>query len=143
MRYMHICYVLLHTAFCDLVYIIKYLFFPQMQGVRVELCANSRVGLLSDITRVLRENGLAVVRADIATQGEKSVNAFYVKDISGSRVDLNSIKSMKREMGAIDLAVMDDKTNSRPPSAQRPRFSIGGILKSQIERLSHSFVAIK
>lgn len=109
----------------------------------MELCAYSRVGLLSDITRVLRENGLAVVRADIETQGEKSVNAFYVRDISGSHVDLDFIKSMKREMGAIDLAVRDDKTNARPPSAQRPAFSIGGILKSQIERISHSFVAIK
>ncbi|KAL8496952.1 hypothetical protein ACS0TY_020583 [Phlomoides rotata] len=110
------------------------------EGVRVELCAYSRVGLLSDITRVLRENGLAVVRADIATQGEKSVNAFYVRDISGNHVDLNFIKSMKREMGAIDLAVMDETTNSEP--AGRPKFSIGEIFKSRIERLSHSFIAI-
>lgn len=111
------------------------------EGVRVELCAYSRVGLLSDITRVLRENGLAVVRADIATQGEKSVNAFYVRDISGNHVDLNFIKSMKTEMGAIDLAVMEETTNS--PSPRRPNFSIGDILKSQIQRLSHTFVAIR
>ncbi|KAL0394286.1 UNVERIFIED_CONTAM: ACT domain-containing protein ACR2 [Sesamum latifolium] len=73
------------------------------KGVRLELCAYNRVGLLSDITRVLRENGLAVLRADVATQGEKSVNAFYVRDISGNNVDLDFIKSMKREMGEIDL----------------------------------------
>ncbi|XP_057799979.1 ACT domain-containing protein ACR2 [Salvia miltiorrhiza] len=104
------------------------------EGVRVELCAYSRVGLLSDITRVLRENGLAVVRADIATQGEKSVNAFYVRDTSGNHVDLEFIKSMKREMGtSIDLEVMDD--DRRPPSSpERPKFSIGEIF----ERLSHA-----
>lgn len=117
-----------------------------MQGVRVELCAYSRVGLLSDITRVLRENGLAVVRADIATQGEKSMSAFYVRDIAGNHVDLNFIKSMKTQMGAIDLAVMEENTNSRPPppssSTERPKFSIGEMLKSHIERFSHSFVTI-
>lgn len=108
----------------------------------MELCAYSRVGLLSDITRVLRENGLAVVRADIATQGEKSVNAFYVRDISGKHVDLEFIKAMKREMGAIDLAVMDDDRtspsaraqSSSSSSPQRPKFSIGDIF----ERLSHA-----
>lgn len=99
----------------------------------MELCAYSRVGLLSHITRVLRENGLAVVRADIATQGEKSVNAFYVRDISGNHVDLEFIKSMKREMGAIDLAVMDDD-KAIPRPTQRPKFSIGDIF----ERLSRA-----
>ncbi|XP_042038566.1 ACT domain-containing protein ACR2 isoform X1 [Salvia splendens] len=103
------------------------------EGVRVELCAYSRVGLLSHITRVLRENGLAVVRADIATQGEKSVNAFYVRDISGNHVDLEFIKSMKREMGAIDLAVMDDD-KAIPTPTQWPKFSIGDIF----ERLSRA-----
>ncbi|XP_011081540.1 ACT domain-containing protein ACR2 isoform X1 [Sesamum indicum] len=113
------------------------------EGVRLELCAYNRVGLLSDITRVLRENGLAVLRADVATRGEKSVNAFYVRDISGNNVDLDFIKSMKREMGEIDLSVMEETTNYRPTSTERPKFSIGEMLKSQIERFSHSFVAIK
>ncbi|KAK6162078.1 hypothetical protein DH2020_001919 [Rehmannia glutinosa] len=113
------------------------------QGVRLELCAYNRVGLLSDITRLLRENGLAVVRADVATKGEKSVNAFYVRDISGNNVDLDFIKSMKREMGAIDLSVMKETTNSQPASNERPKLSIGEILKFQIERLSNGFIAIK
>ncbi|KAL3497338.1 hypothetical protein ACH5RR_040070 [Cinchona calisaya] len=115
------------------------------EGVRLELCATNRVGLLSDITRVLRENGLAVVRADIATQGEKAVNAFYVRDISGNNVDMEFIESMKREMGVIDLAVKNETTIIRPNSSGnvRPRFSIGDILKSQIERLSQNFIAIR
>ncbi|XP_059658167.1 ACT domain-containing protein ACR2 [Cornus florida] len=112
------------------------------EGVRLELCANNRVGLLSDITRVLRENGLVVVRADVATRGEKAVNAFYVRDISGNDVDMEFVESMKKEMGPIDLAVKNE-TTSRPNSPERFRFSIGDILRSQIERFSHNYVAIK
>eukprot|EP00257_Ricinus_communis_P003426 XP_002515490.2 ACT domain-containing protein ACR2 isoform X1 [Ricinus communis] len=112
------------------------------EGVKVELCAENRVGLLSDITRVLRENGLTVVRADVATQGEKAVNAFYVRDISGNEVDMGFVKSMKKEMGAINLEVKKDI--SRPISRdQRARFSIGDMLKSQIGRFSHNFIQIK
>lgn len=81
-------------------------------GVRLELCANNRVGLLSDITRVLRENGLAVVRADVATRGSKAMNIFYVRDISGNDVDMEFVKSIKREMGGIDLAVMNETTTT-------------------------------
>uniref|UniRef100_A0A5B7BQ92 ACT domain-containing protein ACR n=1 Tax=Davidia involucrata TaxID=16924 RepID=A0A5B7BQ92_DAVIN len=114
------------------------------EGVRVELCANNRVGLLSDITRVLRENGLVVVRADIATHGGKAVNAFYVRDISGNDVDMEFVESVKREMGPIELAVRNEKILIRPTSPDhRSRFSIGDMLKSQIERISHNFVTIK
>ncbi|CAI9267773.1 unnamed protein product [Lactuca saligna] len=112
------------------------------EGIRLELCANNRVGLLSDITRVLRENGLVVLRADLATKMDKCVDiTFYVRDIFGNKVDMEFVKSMKREMGLIDLAVKNDKVvkpNSAP--ATKPRFSIGDIFKSQIERLSHSLV---
>ncbi|KAL7181859.1 hypothetical protein ACSBR1_040716 [Camellia fascicularis] len=115
------------------------------EGVRLELSAKQRVGLLSDITRVLRENGLAVVRADVATHGGKAVNAFYVRDISGNDVDMEFVESMRREMGPIDLAVRNEKSLMPPNTAdhQRPRFSISDILKSKIEGFSHNFVAIK
>ncbi|KAG5540875.1 hypothetical protein RHGRI_020948 [Rhododendron griersonianum] len=113
------------------------------EGVRLELCAKNRAGLLSDITRVLRENGLLVVRADIATHGAKAVNAFYVRDISGNDVDMEFIdQSMKRQIGPIDLAVKKEKS-MMPSLPDRPRFSIGDILKSQLKRFSHSFVTIK
>ncbi|KAL8205042.1 hypothetical protein R6Q57_010665 [Mikania cordata] len=105
------------------------------EGTRLELCANNRVGLLSDITRVLREKGLVVLRADLATKLDKCTVdiTFYVRDIVGNNVDMELIKSMKREMSLIDVAVKDEK----PPPAVKPRFSIGDIFKSQIERLSH------
>ncbi|XP_022941429.1 ACT domain-containing protein ACR2 isoform X1 [Cucurbita moschata] len=113
------------------------------EGVRLELCANNRVGLLSDITRVLRENGLNVVRADIATQGEKAINAFYVKDISGKDVDMEMVESMKKEIGSIVLRVKNETSPPSTPQITRSRFSFSDMLKSQIERLSHNFIAIR
>lgn len=116
-----------------------------MQGVRLELCADNRVGLLSDITRVLRENGLTVVRADVATQGEKAVNALYVRDISGNEVDMVTFaESMKKEiMGPIALQVKNETKGSPSTSPERSRLSLGDMLKSHLERLSHNFIPIK
>ncbi|KAG7556456.1 ACT domain [Arabidopsis suecica] len=126
------------------------------EGVKLEVCAENRVGLLSDITRVLRENGLTVVRADVETQGQKSLNAFYVRDISGNKIDMEFVESVKKEMRPIHLEVRnEDRTtdtvgsDETPPSAapqpqpQPQRFSLGDILRSQIERLSLNFVPTK
>ncbi|KAL9330857.1 hypothetical protein ACSQ67_000467 [Phaseolus vulgaris] len=115
----------------------------ERRGVRLELCAENRVGLLSDITRVLRENGLVVVRADVETHGEKAVNAFYVKDVSGNEVDVEYFtNSVKREMGPIlTLHVKNDTTRRKTTSPKRsPSLTFGGMLRSRIERLSHGFI---
>ncbi|KAF9613831.1 hypothetical protein IFM89_012363 [Coptis chinensis] len=111
------------------------------EGIRLELRADNRVGLLSDITRILREYGLAVVRADVATKGEKMVNAFYVRDISGNKVDMRTVESIKKEMESIALEVKTD--TARPSSPDRTRFSFSDMLRSQIERISHNFIPIK
>ncbi|XP_027333276.1 ACT domain-containing protein ACR2 [Abrus precatorius] len=112
------------------------------EGVRLELRAENRVGLLSDITRVLRENGLAVVRADVETHGEKSVNAFYVRDISGNEVDIEYFsKSVKKEMGAIvTVHVNNDTSRRKATTPEHSPLSFGGKLRSRIERLSHAFI---
>ncbi|GAB4854598.1 DNA-directed RNA polymerase I subunit RPA2 [Ancistrocladus abbreviatus] len=110
------------------------------EGVKLELCANNRVGLLSDITRVLRENGLAVVRADVATQGEKAINAFYVRDMSGNSIDMEFVESVKREMGAPIHLKVKNETPSMHGSPERYRFSIRDMLKSHIERFSHTLL---
>ncbi|KAK4277195.1 hypothetical protein QN277_015224 [Acacia crassicarpa] len=108
------------------------------EGVRVELCAENRVGMLSDITRMLRENGLTVVRADVETHGEKTVNAFYVRDVSGNyEVDIDYfVQSVKREMGPTVLHINNNNIHngdaSTPPS-------FGDKLRSHFERLSHAF----
>ncbi|XP_071722945.1 ACT domain-containing protein ACR6, partial [Rutidosis leptorrhynchoides] len=42
------------------------------EGLELELCTEDRVGLLSDITRVFRENSLCIRRAEISTIGGKA-----------------------------------------------------------------------
>ena len=73
------------------------------------------------------------------------MNVFYVRDVSGNEVDMGFIKSMKKEMGLIDLEVKNDDTATRTniSSHERHRFSFGDLLKSQLERFSHNFIATK
>ncbi|KAH6781068.1 ACT domain repeat 6 [Perilla frutescens var. hirtella] len=47
------------------------------KGLELELCADDRIGLLSSITRILRENSLCVKRAEISTKGGKARDIFY------------------------------------------------------------------
>lgn len=85
-----------------------------------------------------------MVRADIATQGEKAMNAFYVREISGNTIDMEFLEVIKREIGPIHLAIKNEPLLMTPPSSPgRSRFSISDMLKCQIERFSHSFVTIK
>lgn len=70
-----------------------------IEGLSLELCAKDRVGLLSEVTRVLRENGLSVIRAGVSTVGEKAKNVFYVRDASGNPVDMKTIEELRKEIG--------------------------------------------
>uniref|UniRef100_A0A7N0RAJ7 ACT domain-containing protein ACR n=1 Tax=Kalanchoe fedtschenkoi TaxID=63787 RepID=A0A7N0RAJ7_KALFE len=121
------------------------------EGVRLELRANNRVGLLSDITRVLRENGLTVVRADVETRGDKSVNAFYVKNVAGNEtnVDGKFVELIKKELTDPVYVKVDKETMSAPGAKQNnsdspPQKSFGSsiadVFKRKIERLSQNFV---
>ncbi|XP_042512788.1 ACT domain-containing protein ACR3-like [Macadamia integrifolia] len=69
------------------------------EGLSFELCARDRVGLLSEVTRILRENGLTVTRAGVTTVGEKAMNVFYVRDASGNPVDMKTIDALRKEVG--------------------------------------------
>ncbi|KAF4402298.1 hypothetical protein G4B88_003219 [Cannabis sativa] len=69
------------------------------EGLRLELHAKDRVGLLSEVTRVLRENGLSVSRAGVSTVGEEAVNVFFVRDASGNPVDTKIIETLRKEIG--------------------------------------------
>ncbi|KAL5993045.1 Arsenical-resistance protein 3 [Asimina triloba] len=91
------------------------------EGLSLELCARDRVGLLSDVTRVLRENGLSVTRAGVTTVGNQAVNVFYVRDASGSPVDTKTIESLRKEIGqTMMLNIKKVPTNDqRPPTSNR------------------------
>ncbi|XP_073290055.1 ACT domain-containing protein ACR3-like isoform X1 [Primulina huaijiensis] len=69
------------------------------EGLSLEICAKDRVGLLSEVTRVLRENGLSVMRAGVSTVGEEAMNVFYVNDASGNPVDAKTVDALRKEIG--------------------------------------------
>lgn len=76
--------------------------------IQLRFRANDRVGLLSKISGILRENGLVIVRADIKSQGEKTMNNFYVRDIAGKTIDAKLVEAMERQIGLADLEISNE-----------------------------------
>ncbi|XP_028757596.1 ACT domain-containing protein ACR3 isoform X1 [Neltuma alba] len=106
------------------------------EGVSLELCAKDRVGLLSEVTRILRENGLAVCRAGVSTIGEKAVNVFYVRDASGNPVDTKIIEALRREIGEsmmINVKKMPGG-NAKAPENHRGWAKTGFFFGNWLER---------
>lgn len=97
----------------------------------MEICARDRVGLLSDVTRVLREYGLSVLRADVTTIGEKAMNVFYVRDPSGNPVDMKTIEALRQEIGhTVMLNVKRVPSTTKSPEASgwaKTSFSFGNL----------------
>ncbi|RZR96623.1 hypothetical protein BHM03_00025677 [Ensete ventricosum] len=83
------------------------------QGTRLELYMEDRPGLLSDVTRTFRENGLLVTRAEVATRAGMASNVFYVTDAGGETADPKAIEAVRRRIGLEHLVVKEE---------QRPRF---------------------
>lgn len=95
------------------------------EGLELQLCTDDRVGLLSDITRIFRENSLCIKRAEISTKGGKALDTFYVTDVTGNAVDPKMIDSIRREIGQTILQV---KCNSTPPPPKSPQGTAMGFL---------------
>ncbi|WP_417256548.1 [protein-PII] uridylyltransferase [Celeribacter halophilus] len=56
----------------------------------IEVDTRDRPGLLYDLTRVLAENNISIVSAQIATYGAQVVDSFYVKDMFGMKIHSES-----------------------------------------------------
>ncbi|KAK1383179.1 ACT domain-containing protein ACR1 [Heracleum sosnowskyi] len=134
-------------------------------GLRLDVSTQDRAGLLSDVTRVFRENGLSIVRAELGTCNERAVGSFYVKDTSGYYVNSDTVEAVRREIGGTNSVVNISTDCSIPRTSEmtstswtvntsmhgpkgsnvedRSRFSLGDLLWSQIERLSSNFRPIK
>ncbi|CAN6914125.1 unnamed protein product [Brassica oleracea] len=78
-----------------------------VKGVRLELCTTDRPGLLAEVTRVLRENGLNIARAKISTKEGIARNVFYVTDANGNLIDPEIIKSIREKIGIDDISVKE------------------------------------
>ncbi|KAG8502147.1 hypothetical protein CXB51_000250 [Gossypium anomalum] len=112
------------------------------EGIRLELCSDDRVGLLSDVTRIFRENGLSVTRAEVKTRGSQAVNIFYVTDASGDPVKSETIEAVRKEIGLTILHVKDDAYSKSPPQESRI-FSLGTLFKSRSEKILYNLGLIK
>ncbi|CAN1295121.1 ACT domain-containing protein ACR4 [Linum perenne] len=112
------------------------------EGIRLELCCEDRVGLLSDVTRIFRENGLSVSRAEVTTRGSQAVNAFYVTDASGYTVKSETVEAVRKEIGQAILRVKEDSYSSSTP-VEQGRFSLGNIFRSRSEKFLYNLGLIK
>ncbi|KAM1480324.1 hypothetical protein ACFX2I_027485 [Malus domestica] len=127
------------------------------QGLRLDLGAKNRMGLFSDITRVLREYGLSISRFSLGIHGEKAVGSIYVTDASGHDISPSTVEMVTKEIGESVIAVhksqkwalqgsssrTSQKAAKRREEEERPRFSLGGLVWSHLERLSSSFGPIR
>ncbi|XP_059642691.1 ACT domain-containing protein ACR8-like [Cornus florida] len=77
------------------------------EGVRLELCTGDRQGLLADVTRTFRENGLNVTRAEISTTSDTALNVFYVTDTIGNPADPQIIEGVRQRIGLSSLKVKE------------------------------------
>ncbi|CAI9093147.1 OLC1v1028569C1 [Oldenlandia corymbosa var. corymbosa] len=112
------------------------------EGIRLELCGEDRVGLLSDVTRIFRENGLSVTRAEVTTRNNQAVNTFYVTDASGYPVKNETIEAIRKEIGITILRVKDEAYSTSPPQ-QSGKFSLGTLFRSRSERFLYNLGLIR
>ncbi|XP_057800508.1 ACT domain-containing protein ACR6 [Salvia miltiorrhiza] len=102
------------------------------EGLELELCAEDRVGLLSDITRIFRENGLCIKRAEISTRGGKARDTFYVTDVTGSPVDPKTVNSICEQIGHGVLHVKWNIDSSPKPQQESTiSFLLGSLFRSR------------
>ncbi|CAI0405502.1 unnamed protein product, partial [Linum tenue] len=129
-----------------------------VQGLRLDVCTMNRMGLLSDVTRAFRENGLSISRAEVGRHGEMAIGSFYVTEASsgGSYVSPETVEQVRKELG--ESIVVVDKlpcwngevkpTAASKPSTRRhdgsaggekPRFSLGTLFWAHLGWLSSNF----
>ncbi|XP_034681639.1 ACT domain-containing protein ACR4 isoform X1 [Vitis riparia] len=102
------------------------------EGLKLQLCTTDRVGLLSDVTRIFRENSLSVTRAEVTTRAGKAVNTFHVRDASGYPVDAKTIDSIREAIGQTILQVKGSPEEIKQIPQESPtRFLFGGLFRSR------------
>lgn len=95
------------------------------------------------MTRIFRENGLSVTRAEVTTRGSQAANVFYVTDASGNPVRSETIEAVRKEIGLTILRVKEEETCSKSPSQEGGRFSLGNLFRSSSEKFLYNLGLIK
>ncbi|XP_066348120.1 ACT domain-containing protein ACR6-like isoform X1 [Miscanthus floridulus] len=78
------------------------------EGLELEVRTGDRAGLLSDITRIFRENGLTIRRAEISSLGGEAVDTFYLSDPQGLPVEAKTIEAIRAQIGEATLRVKNN-----------------------------------
>ncbi|XP_042503366.1 ACT domain-containing protein ACR8-like [Macadamia integrifolia] len=115
------------------------------EGVKLELYTTDRQGLLSDVTRTFRENGLNVTRAEISTTSDMAFNVFYVTDAAGNPVEPKMIESVRERIGYSSLKVKEpplihhkaagDESTTKMGTGGAVLLSLGSIVKRNLYNL--------
>eukprot|EP00898_Chlorokybus_atmophyticus_P003848 jgi/Chlat1/4464/Chrsp29S00332 len=91
------------------------------QGLRLEITSQDRCGLLSDVTRVFRESGVNIARAEVATSNGCAADLFYLTDVNGTPIDVSSFERLRREVLKMNItscgACPDNTATSPSPPA--------------------------
>uniref|UniRef100_A0A0D9VYK0 ACT domain-containing protein ACR n=1 Tax=Leersia perrieri TaxID=77586 RepID=A0A0D9VYK0_9ORYZ len=142
----------------------------RQKGVKVEVRAADRSGLLSDFTRMLREHGLSLLRVELKRRKEEAVGTFYLVTDSGGEVRAEALHAVRARVGKVGISfeVAKDapgwtpvRKTSVPPAPpaevapaakmpaaetqgqERPRSSLGSLLWSHLGKLSNNFGSIR
>jgi UTP:GlnB (protein PII) uridylyltransferase len=103
-----------------------------VQGLELELCTDDRLGLLSDITRIFRENGLCVRQAEISTRDRKAKDTFLVTDVYGKHVDPKIVDLIRQEIGQNILHVRGNlNMSSKLPQEMARSFLFKKLFKGR------------
>lgn len=105
-----------------------------MQGLELEVRTEDRVGLLSEITRVFRENSLSIIRAAISTKDGKAEDTFYVSDAYGNPVDGRTMDAVGEQLGHAVLRVKKRDAQPVKPVPDGGAVSVlGSLLKGSLQ----------
>ncbi|CAN6281545.1 unnamed protein product [Urochloa humidicola] len=128
-------------------------------GMRVEVRAADRSGLLSDFTRVLREHGLSLLRVELKRHKDEAVGIFYLLTDTGGEVRAEAVRAVQTKVAEMDISLdivkeapgwppVRKTSVPAPPVAgphaqERPRPSLGTLLWSHLGKLSNNFGYIR
>lgn len=130
-----------------------------LQGVRVEVRAADRSGLLSDFTRILREHGLSLLRVELKRQKDEAVGTFYLVTDSGGEVRPEVVRAVRARVGEMGISLEVAKEAPGWPPVRKTSVpvqpaaagqgqegsgsSLGSLLWSHLGKLSNNFGYIR
>ncbi|KAL6004797.1 hypothetical protein ACLOJK_005353 [Asimina triloba] len=113
------------------------------EGVRLELSSQDRRGLLADVTRAFRENGLYITKAEVCKTGEMASSVFHVTNVAGLPVDAGTVEAIRQRVGLGSLKIKESTVvRQASPSRQEETtgsgvglFSLGNLVRRNLYNL--------